>query len=87
MRGSSSCIADGLVDDHVPLNRIVVINPDVHQSTDISFDDTTPPTTDGEDDTETFFNGDRAATLMTTTTTEDAAMTAKFTESFAAASG
>lgn len=75
---SSSYMADGSVDDHVPLNRIVVINPDVHESTDISSGETTP--TDGEYDAETFFHpGDRPAT------SEDVA--AKFTELLGDASG
>lgn len=86
---SSSCMADGLVDDHVPLNRIVVINPDVHQSTNIiSSDETTPSSDEEEYDAETFLGDEvdiRPATIAGTS--EDVGRSAKFTESPGAASG
>lgn len=78
----SSDIADGSVDDHVPLNHIVVINPDVHESTDISSAETTPTDSEYESDTLFHADGDRPAT------TEDVfGWSAKFTESPRAASG
>lgn len=87
---TTTTTTDGLVDDHVPLNRIVVINPDV-QPHNISSGETT--TTDEEDDDEGGTQDDGPAEANHagdgTTSAEDAGagMTAKFIESPAAASG
>lgn len=70
---SSSSTADGSVDDHVPLNRIVVINPNAHQPG--VFRSEEKPPLDDDAEAENVFSESGTAPK------EDVVVAAKFIES------